>query len=406
MKPARIVLILVVIAVLAAGAMVAGSLLPSEEPRFSSFSPQGEGTKALYLLLEERDVPVSRWEDSWDRLPESKGHVLFLLEPDRWLVPAEEKEWLLKWVESGNTLVLLAHPLDSLANQLGFSGAEGGNIPRVSMELQDEPWLSDIKELYFPRNRRLMEDTELDEVWEDRNGIDRIGRLAAGEGNIYYIPEPMIWTNTYLQRGDNLALALYFASLTEGEGKVWFDESLRYQGWNHAFLVDESEAGPGYADLIPAGAGWFLLQAGLLFLLWMVLQGKRFASPRWETVREVRRGEEYVHAMGSLYQWANLNQEALGIGQRALFREAADMLGMSRRSDADDIIERVEALVDPTLARRYRDLHQAIAKTEKKRISNKELVKWSREIQDLREEMNQWKTQPLSRQRSLSDPNE
>lgn len=404
MRVGKTLFLLAGLGLLTVGALALGALLPKEEPRFSSLSTQAEGTKALYLLLEEQEVPTSRWRESWDRLPASQGHVLFLMEPDRWMIPEEEKDRLFQWVESGNTLVLLAHPLDSVANQLGFSGAEGGGPSLVPMAEQQAPWLREIDTLFFPRDRRLIEDSKLDEVLQDQNGTSRIGRMQAGAGAIYYIPEPLIWTNAYIKEGDNLALALYFASLVEGEGKVWFDESLRDQRWNQAFLTDEEEEVPGYLDLIPATAGLLLLQALVLFLLWMYREGKRFAAPRWETVREVRRGEEYFYAMGSLYQWADLKKEVLEIQWRALVKETATILGLSRQTDADRIVERVEALVDPALAGRYQSLQQVMEATPNKRLSGKELVKWSREIQDLREELNQWKTKPLNRQPSPSDP--
>ncbi|PTM58869.1 DUF4350 domain-containing protein [Desmospora activa] len=403
MKPGKIGLIVVLIALLAAGTLFLSSWLPAEEPRYSSTNAQSDGTKALYLLLQERNVPVARWRDSWEQLPHSNGHVLFLLEPDRWIYTEKDKESLLEWVESGNTLVLLSHPLDTLASQLGFSAIDGIRDASMPMEVSDEVWLQDMKELYFPRDRRLRNETELDQVWRDQNDSARIGRLTSGQGNIYYIPEPALWTNAYIEQGDNLALALYLTSLTEGEGKVWFDESLRDQRWNPSFLMDEAEEPPAYSDLIPTGAGWLLLQGVFLFILWLYLKGKRFAAPRWETVREVRRGEECVYAMGSLYQWANLNKEALAIQQRALFRETATLLGLSRRADAEEISERVSVLVDPALAERYRLLQQVVNRSVK--LTGKELVKWSREIQDLREEMKQWKTKPLTRHKSQPGPN-
>lgn len=402
LKPGKIGLIVVLIGVLAVGVLLFSSWLPAEEPRYSSLNTQAEGTKALYLLLEERDIPVARWNEPWNELPRSKGHVLIMIQPDRWMISEKEREPLLQWINSGNTLVLLAHPLDSFVNQLGFSAVDGIQDVNVGMEASDETWLQDMKELYFPRDRRLRNESELDQAWKDRHGNARIGRLATGEGSVYYIPEPAMWTNSYLDRGDNLALALYLTSLTEGEGKVWFDESLREQQWNPSFLLETEEL-PGYTDLIPSGMGWLLTQAALLFLLWLYLNGKRFAAPRWETVREVRRGEEYVYAMGSLYQWANLNKDALEIQRRALFRETATLLGLSRRSDTDDIIKRVETLVDPALAQRYQLLQQEVVRSAK--VTGKDLVKWSREIQDLREEITQWKTQPLTPHESPIDPN-
>ena len=48
---------------------------------------------------------------------------------------------------------------------------------------------------------------------------------------------------------------------------------------------------------------FMLLQVLLLSVLWLYMKGKRFAAPRWESVSQVRSGDEYVAAMAGLYRW-------------------------------------------------------------------------------------------------------
>ncbi|WP_169713516.1 DUF4350 domain-containing protein [Paludifilum halophilum] len=384
-----LVLLISVIVIGLLGWLVA--FLPASYPSYSSESPAQDGVKGVYRLFKERGVEVARWENHWGDLPDDQGHVLFIVAPEQFLIPETARDRLLRWVSRGNVVVLWADPADPMVTELGFIGESGdGKEKRARMEPVAAGWLKDVRSLYFPRDFRLSDYVELDDSWKDTDGIRRMGRLNTGKGSIYYIPDPEMITNRYIEQADNLALPLYFASLADT--KVWFDEGVHKGALSVSGNREEDT--PSSPWQLLSGEAWLLIFQGTgLFLLWLFWRGKRFAAPRQETVTEVRTSDEYIEAMGGLYQWAGLGRESLSIQLDGLLKEAAKHFGLPGNASRMDTIRWTRRFLGDEKARRLERLIEEVEQAPSK-VKGRKLIRLSREIQEMREEIAEWKTAP------------
>lgn len=375
--------------------------LDTSHPPYSSRSPAEEGTKGIYRLLEARGIPVDRWETGWSRLPDTKGNVLWIVEPTEILLTEGTFGELQKWIRKGNTVVLWSRPGDTLSDRLGFGAHETHKGEQeILMPPSADGWGKEIRTLHFVHDGRLESSSDLDDVWKDREEIPRVGMRQMGEGTVYYIPESELITNQYIDQGDNLALVLYFSSLRTGEGKVWFDETAHRMG---AMTDGMEESSPSLVNLLTPMMWWFILQLLLLFILWLYRKGKRFASPRWETVREVRTGDEYIRAMASLYEWAGLGRESLSLQLNSLIRESKTRLGLRPQASEEILCDQVEKLVNADVSQRLRTLIIEV-KHLPESPKGRTLIRLSREMQKLREELEGWKRMGSIYNRSESSP--
>ncbi|MFD1394928.1 DUF4350 domain-containing protein [Kroppenstedtia eburnea] len=363
--------------------------LDTSHPPYSSRSSAEEGLRGIYRLLDDRGVPVDRWEAGWNRLPDSEGHVLWIAEPRGMMLTETAFESLRRWIQKGNTVVIWSKPGDILSGRLGLQ-AHGGHQGEqdIQMSRVSDGWRREIRTLHFVYDGRLDSDSDLDDAWMDREGIARVGMRNLGNGAIFYIPEAEPITNRGIDQGDNVALALYLASLTNGQGKLWFDETVHREG----HVPPEMEEGsPGLTDLLTPMMWWFVLQLFLLLILWLYRGGKRFASPRWENVRVTRTGDEYIQAMASLYERAGLGREALNIQLNALMKETKTRLGLPLQAAEEVVYERAEQLMGTELTRRLQTLVNGVNHLPES-PKGRTLIRWSREVQKLREEMEAWRT--------------
>ncbi|GGA35009.1 hypothetical protein GCM10007416_04930 [Kroppenstedtia guangzhouensis] len=376
--------------------------LNTSHPPYSSRSSAENGLRGIYRLLDDQGIPVDRWETSWRRLPDSEGNVLWIVEPNGMILTEPVFENLRNWIRKGNTVVIWSRPGDILSGRLGLQAHEGDKgkhdiqMPRVS-----DGWRTEIRTLHFIYDGRLDSASDLDDAWMDREGIPRVGMRKMGNGEVFYIPEAEPITNGSIDQGDNVALALYLASLRNGQGKVWFDETVHQEGLVTPGMEEES---PGLGDLLTPMMWWFALQLFLWLILWLNHEGKRFASPRWENVRVTRTGDEYIQAMASLHERAGLGREALNIQVNALIKETKIHLGLPPQASEEAVFERAEQLMGTDLARRLQTLFRGVnhlSESPKGRI----LIWWSREVQKLREEMEAWRTKGgLTRNGSETSP--
>lgn len=363
--------------------------LPSSYPPYSSESPARDGVKGLYRLLEKQRVNVSRWESTWEHLPNKEQDVLFIVSPEALLVPGDSLEHLFEWIEQGNIVVLWAKPGDPMVTELGFAGQSSDKQGKwMSMESHRKVWLKEINRLYFSSDAWLSDLIELDSEWKDTNGKRRVGSLQMGAGSIYYIPDPDMITNRYIDQGDNLALPLYFASLAKGQ--VLFDEGVRKGALSGKLDYEEKGAPTSPADLLSRESWLLLIQGGILFLFWIYLRGKRFANPRWETVHSSRSSDEYTCAMAGLYQWAELGKESLTIQLEEMLNQTSKVLGLPVGSSQSDIIQQTQLLMGKQVEDRLEKLIVEVESASPK-VSGQELIRLSQKIYDTGEEIKRWK---------------
>lgn len=382
------IILFVLVLLLGTLVVLAPLLIPKGAARpFSSDNPGKSGVKAVYDLLKERGMRVQKWEGEWSFLPNTSGNVLFVIEPGSRGIGAEAISDLQDWVETGNTAVIWSRFTTPLLDELGFVSYSGTSGPQtVSVTENPERWLRNIRRLVLPENSRIRPGEDIEAVLTDHRGEVLVARKWLGKGQIFFVPEPEMITNRFINREDNVALPLYFASFAEGT--LWFDESPPRLAMEGAYSEDPTQ------DL----TNWFwhqgilvAMEACIAFLLWLYVQGKRFAAPRWETVVRLRSQDEYVKAMASLYRSFRLHRDSLEILERSFLRDAAKAVGFPPGVSRDRLIERISSLRGEEKGRKIRLLLQEIDQRKKTGIKEKELIRLSQEMERCRREIQRWK---------------
>ena len=298
-----------------------------------SFGTLADGYRALFEVLEELGVPVSRdvappWADA------NGDRTLVLLAPDSRLVRYSPKyiQALLAWVDRGGRLLVAPssegdawydaghrnekhgappkNPLQllALADQLTLQETSSDDKGTVPVECLGslEPLAADVRRLAIPGDKY----TTISLLKEDLPGSVRIrnedgkGPLLAavtrrGKGEIVVVSDPALLGNKLIGRADNSVLAAHLVS-PQGQPVV-FDEfyhGLAVRG-NPLYLLTR----PGFAAATLA----ILLVVGV----WTWRSAVFLGPPLPEIERSRRDIGEYVNAMGAFFSRGRLHRRFL-----------------------------------------------------------------------------------------------
>ncbi|MCS1351107.1 DUF4350 domain-containing protein [Mechercharimyces sp. CAU 1602] len=372
---------------------------PNQVPPYSVHSADGEGTKALYRLLDERESNVEVWGKSFGELPRAhKGNILFLLSPVEFDLTDTTKAQLEEWVKEGNVVVLWSEPEHLLSEQLGFVGISGEEESEVvKVDSGDSPWLSSIQQLQWERNYDVVQTSEsVTPVLKMENGKALVGKREMGEGSFYFVPNPDWVTNASIGKKDHLYLPLYFASLVGEKGTLLLDETGHEKGsWGPV-----KEKPSSTLELITRD-GWFVLAAmAVLFLLWLYRQGKRFASPRWEGSKQERLADEYLHALAGLYEKNHLRRDTLEILYQRLLQEVKNGLFIREQVESREMMAIVRTQIGSEMAERLEAIQLELQ--QEQRLKRKDMLSLQKEMEQLREEIQQWRNKQWMHKESLN----
>jgi hypothetical protein len=333
-------------------------------PPGSTHRSDGQGLRALYLLLEETGHHPRRLTRAE---PPPLGALLVMAEPGPASTP-DRDEAIVKWVMDGGELLLVlprppaevtvaapdrpqaagkeekearpqAAPKPPLAERLGLRvtaeeiwGGPMETSPFYRLDLGEE--LADQFFSHWPREaRHLLGGPEAPVAVE----------LRLGKGRVVALADPGFLDNEGLGQGDHLFLAL---TLTAGRGReIVFDE----------FVHGVAErAGLAYVlarfGLLPTA---FAALAFLGLLAWRTGSPEAPKQQTEATPPEVR--DSLVDARALLYSRALRPRDAVELVERDLRRNASTLLGATRLLSWEELDERVRER-KPTLLGRLRAL--------------------------------------------------
>jgi hypothetical protein len=290
-----------------------------------------------------------------DEIPQNTG-IIFILCPE---IPlsSEEKKTLNKWVQDGGTLVygndirhLIEHSIFSeyleqqdanlmdehqlfmmakvisddetpVVYQPSDTG-DGVKVAALKPE-SDDLVLRNIKQIYSPfffhddslkrtyydvpqNEPDESEETSVDcEVLATDGNIPSIVRMKSGEGRIIAIANPLIFSNGFLEAGDNILFA-YNLMNSIPEGKV-----ILIDEYHHGFSTVEEKS--------ILETGWGRALAMLLFAGIIAIYAKavRFVPPRAVPPPQRRSQVEYLRSMAQILRKA----KALKVVSRIMLRD-------------------------------------------------------------------------------------
>ena len=263
--------------------------------RRTTYSAAAGGYKALYLWLQSLDLPVGRWEETFENLPQD-GSVLVLVEPE--LGPGTgEMEALKEWVSGGRTLVLIASRPNPFLKNMEFAfvpvfGMHKKEVRNENLLFQPGSYTQGIYRLESDDHADLTSQHPETVVLIRSKWGGLLAVRAEGNGRVICLSDPSLLSNQSLRDGDHALLALNLLLAYRGNGSLLIDEY--HHGYGRVTSVLEHLVHS--RALVPALQGILLL-----FVLWAA-RGRRFGLPR-PLIQEQRRSSlEYVKAMAQLVQ--------------------------------------------------------------------------------------------------------
>ncbi len=389
-----IIVIAVIIALSAAGSIEFDQPPENEfTPNRSSYNSGPTGTRALYQLLEELEMPVARRRESYSSLNnEATDATLVIVGPFLLgqKLPEEEAAALQDWIaDGGRALVISRAPIEQFGDPMVHSKPPeklpDWNAPpeqfiyEKSDELIAQPTelTRDVRGLalsgfasrmnfHLPERAEPAKPAEsagsakseesdeqakqerpaADPEMEDEE--DSLATLYApvihlgaedgavladfsyGKGRVIFLSDPFVIANNGIARGANLTLALNILhSMSAPDRKIFFDE------FHHGY---RSESNPLVNYFRGTPAPWLLLQGLLLSLLILYTYGRRFARPLPLPQVDRHSPLEFVGSMANLQQAAQARELALENIYPRFKANLCRRLGLSSRARKEEII--------------------------------------------------------------------
>jgi len=328
MKNRNVVYIRVLLVVLAIVVLLAFSNRSPERTAHdtwlpSSFNPVGAGNMAFFQTLQELNWPVERWREPLSRLSTyGTGNVLIITRSKlgaRVNFSDQEIDLLDNWVQKGNTLLLLG-ALDewddtrSFLEQIGFKVGEKNvsvtsflqPFERDTDQMADAEPVLGAKQtgtLILPRTEPLSiaYPPNAKVLWQDHNE-PYIVDVPRGAGHVICGASDRLLSNTFLTRGDNLAIVLQL--LTPGgqtPHHVFFEES--HHGYSAIYAIVRLLGHPGFRF-----AGMLALLGALAFLGTSLVRFGPVIPLQRETGRSTL---EFVDSIADLYLRADLRNDTI-----------------------------------------------------------------------------------------------
>lgn len=281
----------------------------SLDPRASTFRATPNGTLALYLLLEELEVPVGRRLSPYvdgEPLPAAMAVVA----PTQAASPAEVGA-LLEWVRDGGRLLYVASRGDTLLDALGLVLERAGRDSAASTAMwptaatfpahplaEGMDSVAGFRQVFADSSAALAA-AGATTLLRDARGRAAVLRWRLGEGAVVAWSDRAPLVNQWIEESGG---AVLFARLARelagdaGDGRIEFDE------YHHGFTGDGSPAGAllGFVRDTPAGRMSLQLAvagAGLLLLL-----GTRFGAPLPPARGRRRSPLEHLDALAAAYR--------------------------------------------------------------------------------------------------------
>lgn len=251
-----------------------------EKGAYTSYNTRDTGVKALYLLTERMGFETLRFQKSARFLDSNGASTLVVAYPQVELLNDEmELKYLTKWIQSGNTMVLISE-----------EGMEG--------------------EYRILRGMKVFSDGK-----EERQAGGNYS-LKAGKGSLVFLVDGWNYLNDKLRDGGSAPV--FIESLDKaGNKKVLFNEYYHGIADNQSILLE-----------IIGPTGRLLVLQGItaLLVLFLVLS-RRFGKPL--TVFEIvkRRENENLYALSNLYKRSRANHIVLEIHLRHFKEELGKFLG-------------------------------------------------------------------------------
>ena len=286
-----------------------------DDPRVSTFLTGPNGAAALYMLLEELDIPARRLLRTWST--DSTNDVIVVLAPSQPATP-HEVESLRAWIESGGTLVYGAGGSGGVAAMLGLQlqrtmpdtlGALASvRWTGVTAFPAGHAWTDGIDSIAgfayaFSDVNGGLQGGAATVLMRTAEGHPTVVTFSLGAGRVIAWSDASVLGNRSLRAAGGELLFVRIAQAVTDGGVLRFDE------YHHGFR----EAKPLralLAVLTGTGGGRALLQGLVACLALLLLAGARFGAPVEEQTERRRSPIEHMQALAGAYERAGARSTA------------------------------------------------------------------------------------------------
>jgi hypothetical protein len=314
-----------VLLIVVASLFSSGQQAQSENP--SSYSTASGGAKAAYLLLSSTGYRVRRWEQPLSDLPQAKGKILILAEPEE--APTRvERERLRKFISEGGHVIatgMFAGTFlpenDSVPDLLLASGWKAASALSPSQITRAAPKIVLAARAYWQPFSAAYP------LYGDGTQT-LVVKYPFGRGEVLWWASATPLTNAGLKEPGNLEFFLACLGDRKSgqqENEILFDEYIH--GYRQTLA----------ASIAQSPVKWLVLELVLLGAA-VVATFSRRSGPTSTPVTEVRLSPmEFVETLGGLYQRAGAASVVVEICYRRFRYWLTRRLGLAGSTSTEDL---------------------------------------------------------------------
>lgn len=344
----------------------------------STYSRSPSGYGAWYAFMSERGTPVQRWQRPLgDVRNNSDSEVTPIFDPGSSNLLVTGPITLLRvtssptppsfqeqeWVEQGNVLILLGRQSPATgANFLTFQSSPVGNVKIETRRRNDQ---SSQEE----NSQTLLGDDFGAVVWQE----------SLGRGRLISAVTPHLAANAYQNEPGNYK---FLAELVTQAGyPVWVDEYIH--GYKDRGVTEQSgepQSWIGY--LANTSLAPLLVQVGILLLVLLWGQNRRFGPPLKLAAPAINNSKAYIQALAGVLHKAGSDDFVVATVGKAEQLYVQQALGLGQTLLDPKVV--IDTWVQQT-GRPAAELAQVLqVRSQKRRISEQDLLIWLGKVQAMR----------------------
>jgi Domain of unknown function (DUF4350) len=360
----------------------------------STYNRAPDGYGAWYAFMSKRGTEVQRWQKPFEDFAKNQDAKppSTLLRIYSKLIPEDVPNTEKKWVEQGNTLVIL--------------GVRAPVTPAPFSSLHP----ASAGEIKIDTGRRYPSDKK--QVLDDRFGAI-VWKKPVGKGTVYFASTPHLAANAYQDFPGNYE---FLAGLVTQEGgeqeiegtqqalvvkliqnssnpqsqgtskilnKVWVDEYIH--GYKDREVLEREYEGNLFTYLAKTPLFPVLIQGTIILLVAIFAGWNRFGQPVTLSAPQVDNSEAYIQALAGVLQKANSTDfavETIGKEEQLQLQKALLLGQASLESET-----LTNAWVEQT-GRKAAELSELLpSPSHKRRISDSDLLAWLGKWQQIRQHL-------------------
>ncbi|MFH7028512.1 MAG: DUF4350 domain-containing protein [Heteroscytonema crispum UTEX LB 1556] len=324
----------------------------------STYSRAPDGYGAWYAFMQQRGTTIKRWQKPMGDLTAQKRPAT-LLQINSYLLSPQINLHQQEWLEQGNNLVILG--VGEKVTAANFSTLQKSSAGDVKIETR--------------RRRELKSDEQIS--LGDRFGAV-VWEAKRGQGKVVFATTPFLAANAYQ---DNLSNFKYLADLVSKKDNIIFvDEYIH--GYKDADVKESEGKGDIFSYLTKTPLFPMFLQTGVLLLVLIWAQNRRFGKPVALKTPQIDNSQAYIQALAGVLQKAESSDFVVEMVGKEEQLQLQKGLGLGQVLVDSQTL--VNAWVQQT-GKSAAELEEVLKlQSRKSRMSERELLSWLEKWQNLR----------------------